>query len=93
MQCTVIVRSESPTRFVARAVGLPELESIAPSEAEAVAQVKQKLTAWLKDAKVVEVSVPTGNPWLDSFGRSATDPQFDDYLAELQRYREEQETE
>ena len=93
MQCTVIVRSESPTRFVARAVGLPELETIASSEAEAVEQVKQKLTAWLKDAKVVEVSVPTGNPWLDSFGRSATDPQFDDYLAELHRYREEQETE
>jgi hypothetical protein len=34
MQCSVIVRPESPTRFVARAVGLPELESIAPSEAE-----------------------------------------------------------
>jgi hypothetical protein len=45
MQCSVIVRPESSTRFVARAVELPELESIAPSEAEAVEQVKQKLTA------------------------------------------------
>lgn len=93
MQCTVIVRLKSATRFVACPVGLPQLESTAPTEDEAVEQVKQKLAAWLKDAKVVEVSVPTGNPWLDSFGRSATDPQFDDYLAELQRYREEQETE
>ena len=88
MQCTVIVRPESPTRFVARAVGLPELESIAPSETEAVEQIKQKLTAWLKDAKVVEVSVPTGNPWLDTFGRSTTDPQFDDYLTEVKRHRD-----
>ena len=93
MQCKVIVRLESATRFVACPVGLPQLEGTAPTEAEAVEQVKQKLAAWLKDAKVVEVSIPTGNPWLDSFGRSATDPQFDDYLAELQRYQEEQGTE
>lgn len=87
MQCTVIVRPESPIRFVARAAGLSELESIAPSETEAVEQVKQKLTAW-QNAKVVEVNVPTGNPWLDTFGRSATDPQFDDYVAEVKRYRD-----
>ena len=93
MQCTVIVRPESATRFVACPVGLPQLESTAPTEAEAVEQVKQKLAAWLKDAKVIEVSVPTGNPWLDTFGRSATDPQFDDYQAELQRYRAEHEPE
>lgn len=91
MQCTVIVRPESATRFVAHPVGLPQLESTAPTEAEAVEQVKQKLTAWLKDATVVEVSVPTGNPWLDTFGRSATDPQFDDYQAELQRSRAAQD--
>ena len=91
MQCTVIVRPESATRFVARAVGVPEVESTAPTEAEAVEQVKQKLTAWLKDATVVEVSVPTGNPWLDTFGRSATDPQFADYQTELQHYRAEQD--
>ncbi len=92
MQCTVIVRLESATRFVACPLGLPQLESSAPTEVEAVEQVKQKLSAWLKDAKVVEVSVPTGNPWLDTFGRSAQDPQFEDYVAELQRYRETEET-
>ncbi len=91
MQCTVIVRPESATRFVAHPVGLPQLESTAPTEAEAVEQVKQKLTAWLKDATVVEVSVPTGNPWLDTFGRSAADPQFAEYEAELQRSRAKQD--
>jgi len=86
----VIVRSESATRYVAYPLGLPEFESAAPTEAEAIEQVTQKLAAWLQGAKVVEVSVPTGNPWLDTFGRSAQDPQFEDYLAELQRYREAQ---
>ena len=91
MHCTVIVRPASATHFVAYPMGLPQLESTAPTEAEAVEQVKQKLTAWLKDATVVEVSIPTGNPWLDTFGRSADDPQFDDYQAELQRHRREQD--
>jgi hypothetical protein len=30
----------------------------------------------------------TGNPWLDAFGRSATDPDFDEYLEELRRARQ-----
>lgn len=71
MQCTVIVRPESATCFVACPVGLPQLESSAPTAAEAVEQVKQKLSLWLKDAEVVEVSIPTGNLWLDTFGRSS----------------------
>jgi hypothetical protein len=28
-----------------------------------------------------------GNPWLDAFGRSATDPDIDEYLEELSRAR------
>ena len=48
MQYKVIVRIESATRFVACPVGLPQLEGTAPTEAEAVEQVKQKLAAWLK---------------------------------------------
>ncbi|MSQ48726.1 MAG: hypothetical protein EXR78_10160 [Deltaproteobacteria bacterium] len=93
MQCTVIVRPESATHFVACPLGLPQLESSAPTAAEAVEQVKQKLSLLLKGAEVVEISIPTGNPWLDTFGRSTNDPQFDEYLAELQRYRKEQEAE
>ena len=27
-----------------------------------------------------------GARWLDTFGRSAADPQFDDYVAEVKRY-------
>ena len=89
MHCTVIVRPESKDRFVARPVGLPELEASAPTEAEAIEQVKHKLDEWLRGAKVVEVSVPTGNPWLDFFGRSADDPHWEEYQAELERIRRE----
>jgi len=48
------------------------------------------LDQWLSSAKIVQVAVPTavkGNPWLDAFGRSADDPDFDEFLEELQRIR------
>jgi hypothetical protein len=87
MHCTVIVRSEAEDRFVARPLGLPELETSAATEAEAVEQVKQKLDEWMRGAKIVEVNVPTGNPWLDFAGSSANDPDWEEYQAEIRRYR------
>jgi hypothetical protein len=89
MQCTVVVRAESENRFVARPFGLPEIEASASSEEEAIEQVKQKLDKWLRGAKVVEVTIPTGNPLLDFFGRSADDPHWEEYQAELERIRRE----
>jgi hypothetical protein len=42
----------------------------------------------LKSGRVVQVSVTgTGNPWIDFFGRSANDPDFDEYLDEMRRAR------
>jgi hypothetical protein len=40
---------------------------------EAFEQVKHKLDEWMRGAKIVEVNVPTGNPWLDFAGSSAED--------------------
>jgi len=89
MQCTVIVRPESADRYVARPLGLPEIEATAPTEAEAVEELRHKLDEWVRGAKVLEVTVPTGNPWLDTAGRSADDPHWEEYQAELERYRRE----
>ena len=89
MQCTVVVREQSENRFVARPLGVPEIETTAPTEAEAIEQVKHELDQWFRGAKVVEVSIPTGNPWLDFFGRSADDPNWEEYQAELERIRRE----
>ena len=60
------------------------------TEAEAIAQVTEALGHWLAAAKVIHVTVPgeaPDNPWLDAFGRSATDPDFPEFLEELQRLR------
>jgi hypothetical protein len=90
MEYPVIVRAEDANGYVAQPVGLPELRVTAASEAEAVAGVRQALERWLASAKLVHVSVETGrtgNPWIDSFGRSASDPDYDEYQEELRRLR------
>jgi hypothetical protein len=95
MEQLVIVRPDGAGRYLAQAVTVPEVKAAADTEAGAVEQVRQSLAAWLASAKLVRVDVPvsaTGNPWLDSFGRSANDPQFADYREELQRARSVDET-
>jgi hypothetical protein len=90
MEYPVIVRLGNRDDYEAQPIGLPELSVTAASEDEAVAGVRQALERWLASAKVVHVSVATGrtgNPWLDAFGRSASDPDFDVYLEALRRGR------
>ncbi len=73
-------------------IGIPEIKAEATTEAEAVEQVSQALQHWLASAKVVQVSVPVPqnkNPWLETFGRSADDPDFEDFIEELKRARSE----
>jgi hypothetical protein len=70
---------------------MPGLKAIAATEADATAQASQALEKWLASAKVVFVDVPVAddsNPWLDTFGRSANDPDFAEFSDELERLRD-----
>jgi len=90
MQFPLIVRADSPDHFSAQPLGLPELKTVGRTEAEAIEQASQALAQWLAAARVVQVSIPvsgTGNPWLDAFGRSADDPDFDEYLEAIEQAR------
>ncbi len=90
MHYPVIVRTESSDQYVAQPLGIPELRVVAATEAEALERVGQALSQWLASAKVVQITVPvagSGNPWLDTFGRSAEDPDFEEFLEELQQAR------
>ncbi len=91
MEHLVIVRSDAPDHFTAQAIGFPEIKAEAETEAAAIDEVRQSLAMWLGAARLVRVNIPgngTGNPWLDSFGRSADDPEFPAYLEELRQARE-----
>jgi hypothetical protein len=90
MQFPLIVRADSPDHFNAQPLGLPELKTVARTEAEAIEQASQALVQWLASARVVQVSIPVpdpAQPWLDAFGRSANDPDFDEYLEAMEQAR------
>ena len=90
MNYPVIIRAESAHQSVAQPLGIPEVKVVAATEAEAIAQVTEALGHWLATAKLVHVTVPgeaPGHPWLHAFGRSGTDPDVPEFLAELQRLR------
>jgi hypothetical protein len=91
MEQLVLVRAKAPDRFTAQSVNFPEVQAEAETENGAIERVRESLVARLSSAKLVRVEVPVpgaGNPWLDSFGRSANDPDFPAYLEELQKARE-----
>jgi hypothetical protein len=79
-------------------LGPPEFKTVGRTEAEAIEQASQALAQWLAAARVVQVSIPvsgtgTGNPWLDGFGRSADDPDLDEYLDAIEQARATDERE
>jgi hypothetical protein len=87
----VIIRPESTGRFSAEPVGLPELRVDAANAEEAVAQVQKALTEW--SGSVVQVPVksqPAGvQELLDLAGHAKDDPDFDVYLDEIRRCRQQ----
>ena len=92
MESLVIVRPESPDHYVAQSLAVPEVRAVAATEAEAVELVRESLTHWMASGKLVRVHIPipeNRNPWLQGFGRSADDPDFEDYLKEIQQARSE----
>jgi hypothetical protein len=96
MRYPVFVRSESSTSFIAEPLGIPELKTVASTERDALKQVEAALARWFAVGKLVHVSVPSetsGNPWIDGFGRSADDPDFDEFLEEVENARAADTTE
>jgi predicted RNase H-like HicB family nuclease len=91
MHYPVIVRAESDNRYVARPVGLPEMEVQAATRDAAVEAVRQKLRDMLAGAELVdvEISATRGHALLDFFGSSVDDPDWEEYQAELERIRRE----
>jgi len=91
MHYPVIVRAEAADRYVARPVGLPEIEAEAATRDGAVEAVRRKLRDMLAGAELVEVEIPgtTGHALRNFFGSSADDPDWEEYQAELERIRRE----
>ncbi len=87
MQVPVIIQPRGQNLYSAEPLGKSELRVEAESEAEALRMLTRSLRKWLASAKLIQLDIPMeseGNPWLETSGRSADDPDFQDYVAEIE---------
>ena len=92
MQFPVLVKTISATRHEAWVIGLPNIREVASTQEEALAKAKGAIERLLSSGDLILVSVPSkekANPWLRLFGRSAEDPDFDEFVQEMRRLRSE----
>lgn len=90
----VIVKQMPDGRTVAMVPGLPELDVKAQNRVEALAQLQQNLETRLADAEIVTLPIKLPrlqqrNPWLEMAGVFKDDPQFDQMLEAIEKYRSE----
>lgn len=89
MEHLVLVRADEAGQYLAQSVSVPQLHATAATADEAVRLVRGMLTAWLADARLVRIEVPAPeSPWLKVAGMFADDPQYDEFLAEVEKARQ-----
>ena len=82
---------------MASVVGLPNVTADGVTEKEAIDKLKVILDAQFKNGKLVtiDINVPSesidekSDPWLANIGIFQDDPTFDDFLVEVNNYRNE----
>jgi hypothetical protein len=87
----VVVRPEPPGQFTAQPLGVPEIRVVAASAEQAVAQAQQALKEWLGSLYWVPVELPPPRGVHQGAGHAKDDPDFETYLEEIRRHRQEVE--
>jgi predicted RNase H-like HicB family nuclease len=100
MQYPIFVQNPTESHFTASVIGIPTCVAQGRTEAEALANAEGLLDEQLAKGKIVMVERPSANgngshdnphPWMKFAGTWANDPDFDEFVAEMQRERELEE--
>jgi predicted RNase H-like HicB family nuclease len=97
MQYQVFVQNPTDQTFMASVVGLPNVTANGITEKEAIDRLKGILNSQFKNGKLVtiDIDVPSeklsekSDPWITNAGIFKDDPTFDDFLSEMEAYRNE----
>jgi predicted RNase H-like HicB family nuclease len=97
MQYQVFVNNPVDSTFMASVVGLPNLTANGVTEKDAIDNLKVILDAQFRNGKLVtiDIDIPSKvtegktDPWIANMGIFQDDPTFDDFLAEVNNYRNE----
>lgn len=84
----IIVRPEPAGQFTAQPLGVPEIRVTASSVQAALEKAQAALARWSGSIHWLAVA-SNGSCALHAAGHAKDDPDFDQYLEEIERYRRE----
>jgi hypothetical protein len=87
--CLVRVIEEPDGRFTARLVGEPDLAASGATAEQAVEQLRARLQEEVNWGRLLAIELPRQNPVFERIGYAKDDPEFEEYLEEIRKYREE----
>jgi len=92
----VLVEKAGENGYTARVLAWPDCTVQAPTREEALRYIRTLILERLAKAEIVTLEIKpeeVNHPWLPFAGMWADDPTFDDFVAEMERYRRERNTE
>jgi hypothetical protein len=87
--CLVQIRAEPNGLFTARLVGQSEFAATAPTREKAVDYLRAMIQQQLHEGSLMWIDVPRENPVMSRFGYLKDDPDFEAYLEDIRKFREE----
>jgi len=87
--CLVQIRPEPTGQYTAQVVGLSQFCATAATREEAVEQLRALLQEQVNLGLLLAIELPRKNPLMDRFGYAKDDPDFEEYLEEIRKFREE----
>jgi predicted RNase H-like HicB family nuclease len=89
----VLLRVEPAGQVTAQLVGLPEVQATAATREEALDRVRELLDDWLTSGRLALLEARGENPWRSFAGWAKNDPEYGEFLEELNRYRQDLDAE
>ncbi len=87
----VRVREEPDGRFTAELLGTPDIQATAATREAAIEQVRSLLQYEVNMGSIAAIETPRRHPIMERAGWAKDDPDFDLYLEEIRKFREEED--
>lgn len=97
MSFSVLLKRHPPEGYRATLMAWPGLEVKAQTQEDALEKMRAAIVKLLADGEVVQLDVPEVQPiiaatYQDTFGMFRDDPTFADFLAEVEKHRQQDDT-
>jgi hypothetical protein len=89
--CLVRVREEPEGQFTAEILGAPDIRATAATREQAIEQVRTLLQQQVNLGSIASIEIPRQHPIAKRAGYAKDDPDFDLYLEEIRKFREEED--